>query len=95
MQDTVIEVFVGFWNQRDTIRFDTREIAKVLKIPLGTIIETHIAKQLNGRMPAMEELLYPVEGLVIWGVTAKILHFFIERLYPELNIPTTCRPFGA
>jgi 8-oxo-dGTP pyrophosphatase MutT (NUDIX family) len=94
LQNTVIEVFVGIWNERDAIRFEDREIAKVLRIPLETIIETHIDKQLNGRMPAMEELLYPVEDMVIWGVTAKILHFFIERLYPELDISPDRLPAG-
>ncbi len=88
LQDTVIEVFVGIWNQRDTIYFDSREISKVLEIPLESIVSTHLDKQLNGRLPAMEELLYPFEGMVVWGVTAKILHHFIERLYPELNIST-------
>lgn len=87
LQNTVIEVFVGIWNQRDTICFDAKEIAKVLTIPITSVISTHVAKRLNGRLPAMEELLYPVdEDLVIWGVTAKILHYFIERLYPELEM---------
>ncbi len=89
LQNTVIEVFVGFWNQRDTIYFDTREIAKVLKVPLEAVVSTHRQKHLTGRLPPMEELLYPVENLVIWGVTAKILHHFIERLYPDVN---TVRP---
>lgn len=86
LQDTVIEVFVGFWNQRDTIRYETREIARIIEIPMESIVNTHMAKQLNGRHPAMEELLYPVDDLVIWGVTAKILHNFIERLHPDLDI---------
>jgi len=83
LQNTVIEVFVGFWNQRDAICFDPQEIARVLEIPFESIIKTHFEKRLNGRMPAMEELLYPAEDLVVWGVTAKILHYFIELLYPE------------
>jgi len=87
LQSTVIEAFVGVWNQRDTINFDTKEISRVLKVPVESVFSTHVAKQLNGRSPAMEELLYPVEDLVIWGVTAKILHYFIERLYPELESP--------
>lgn len=84
LQDTVIEVFVGIWNQRESIRFDTREIAKVLEIPVSELVRTHMIKGLNGRLPGMDELLYPVEDRVVWGVTAKILHFFIEQLQPEL-----------
>ena len=85
LQNTVIEVFVGFWNRKDVIRYDTNEIARVLEIPLQTMIQTHLSKKLNGRQPAMEELFYPFQDLVIWGVTAKILHYFIELLYPAMG----------
>lgn len=88
LQNTIIEVFVGFWNQKDVIRYDTKEIAKVLEIPVQTICRTHLTKGLNGRLPAMEELLYPVDDLVIWGVTAKILHYFVELLYSKMKVST-------
>lgn len=85
LENTVIEVFAGTWNQQDTIRYDPAEIARVLEIPLRTVIDTHFSNGLHGRLPEMMELLYPFEDLVIWGVTAKILHFFVEVLVPELE----------
>ncbi|MFP4040916.1 MAG: NUDIX hydrolase [Desulfosudaceae bacterium] len=85
LENTVIEVFAGTWNQQDTIRYDPAEIARVLEIPLRTVIATHFSNGLHGRLPEMMELLYPFEDLVIWGVTAKILHFFVEALVPELE----------
>jgi hypothetical protein len=30
----------------------------------------------------MEELRYPFEDVVIWGATARMLHYLIEQLYP-------------
>jgi len=85
LENTVIQVFAGTWNQRDEIRYDPAEISRVLAIPLRTVIRTHFANGLHGRLPEMMELQYPFEDLVIWGVTAKILHFFVEALAPELK----------
>ncbi|MDY6824644.1 MAG: CoA pyrophosphatase [Thermodesulfobacteriota bacterium] len=82
LANRVIEVFVGTWNQEDEIRHEEHEIARVLKIPLKTILDTHISQRFHGRMPDYGELLYPYDGLVVWGVTAKIFHFFLEHLYP-------------
>ncbi|PIE63504.1 MAG: coenzyme A pyrophosphatase, partial [Desulfobacterales bacterium] len=31
-----------------------------------------------GRQPDVKELTYPFQDIVIWGVTAKILHHLIE-----------------
>ncbi|MDY6903469.1 MAG: CoA pyrophosphatase [Thermodesulfobacteriota bacterium] len=82
LANRVIEVFVGTWNQKDEIRPEEYEIARVLKIPLKTVLNTHIENRFHKRMPDYDELLYPYDGMVIWGVTAKILHFFLEQLYP-------------
>lgn len=85
LQNKVIEVFAGRWNQRDTVCFDTGEIARVIPIPVSAIFHTHAQKGLHGRLPAMHELLYPVEDVAVWGVTAKILHFTLELLYPFIR----------
>jgi 8-oxo-dGTP pyrophosphatase MutT (NUDIX family) len=85
LQNKVIEVFAGVWNQKDALCFDPGEIARVIPIPLSAIVHTHTTKGLSGRLPAMHELLYPVEDVVVWGVTAKILHFTLEQLYPFIR----------
>lgn len=85
LQNKVIEVFAGRWNQKDDLCFDPGEIARVIPISLAALFHTHATKGLHGRMPAMHELLYPVEDVTVWGVTAKILHFTLEQLYPVVG----------
>jgi peroxisomal coenzyme A diphosphatase NUDT7 len=75
-----IEVFMGIWNGRGPIRYDKAEISRVLEIPVNKLISIHNARGFRDRRPNLLELKYPVGDVVIWGVTAKILHFFIEQI---------------
>lgn len=85
LQRKDIEVFVGCWNGRaDALCFDPGEIARILEIPLGLLIQTHMEKGFRGRVPDWEELIYPFEDLPIWGVTARIFHVFLELLIPHI-----------
>ncbi|MBN1931164.1 MAG: CoA pyrophosphatase [Desulfobacterales bacterium] len=77
-----IEVFIGLWNGKGSIRHDTEEIARVLEIPVKELLRIHNVKKFHGREPDIRDLRYPYQDVVIWGVTAKILHFFIELLHP-------------
>lgn len=88
-----IQVFAGTWDQpEDTeLDFDPVEIARVLKIPLRTIVDTHLSKGFHGHLPPINELIYPFEDVIIWGVTAKILHHFVEQLYPWLDATAAVR----
>lgn len=83
INSTQIQVFTGLWNGEDTIMADSSEIAKVLKIPVGELLNTHIEKNFSGRVPGYDELLYPHEDLVVWGATARIFHYFIESMFFE------------
>jgi 8-oxo-dGTP pyrophosphatase MutT (NUDIX family) len=78
----VIEAFVGVWNGEGPVRYDPAEIARVLEIPLARLVDTHHRRNFHGRVPDVRELRYPFENVEIWGATARILHFFIELLYP-------------
>lgn len=80
-----IEVFIGFWNGEGPVRFDTDEIARILEVPLKKIIKTHIAAGFHDRTPPTDDLEYPLKDVVIWGVTARILHYFMELLYPHID----------
>lgn len=82
-----IEVFVGTWTppEKRELDFDANEIARVLTIPLETIVTTHRENGYHGHLPPVHELVYPFDDVVIWGVTAKILHYFVEQLYPVLD----------
>jgi coenzyme A diphosphatase NUDT7 len=80
-----IEVFIGMWNGEGNIRFEKAEISKVLEIPLKRLIKIHMESNFHNRHPDVMELVYPFEDVVIWGVTAKMVHFFIELLYPYIE----------
>lgn len=80
-----IEAFFGLWSGKGPVRFDATEIARTLEIPLKTLIGIHQAERYHDRQPDIDELEYPFEDVVIWGATAKILHHFIELIYPLLS----------
>ena len=80
-----IEVFTGLWNGKGPIQHDPAEISRVLKIPLQVLVHTHRAKGFHDRIPDVQELRYPFKDVEVWGATARILHHFIELLYPILE----------
>jgi 8-oxo-dGTP pyrophosphatase MutT (NUDIX family) len=80
-----IQAFTGLWNQSDTICFDRQEISRVFTIPFSDLVTTHCNKGYAGKTPSIMELTYPYQDVVIWGVTAKILHHLIEIVYEFKN----------
>ncbi len=77
-----IHAFMGLWDATGPVRYDPIEIARILKIPLRTLVQTHRDANFHNRIPTIAELRYPYEDIVIWGATARILHHLIELLYP-------------
>lgn len=73
-----IEAFFGIWDQEREILFDPVEIQRVFHVPISHLLDVHMEKGFSRRMPGLEELTYPFEDVVIWGVTAKIIHHFME-----------------
>ena len=82
INSTDIEVFAGWWNEKGPIRADPREIAKVLEIPLETLLNIHNEKRFNKEEPDINTLVYPVDDVRIWGATARMIHHFIEMIHP-------------
>ncbi len=82
ISNTEIEVFTGVWDCIETIDFDTYEIARVLKLPIIELCDVHNRKKFYGRVPDYSELMYPVDDVVVWGATARILHYFLELVTP-------------
>jgi 8-oxo-dGTP pyrophosphatase MutT (NUDIX family) len=80
-----IEAFIGLWNGKGSVRFDATEIARILEIPLKTLVGIHQAKHYHDREMNTHEVEYPFGDVVIWGATAKILHRFIELIYPLVH----------
>ena len=77
-----IQVFSGLLDGKGPIRFETNKIARVLKIPLKELFRTHVASNFHESNPDMKNLIYPFMDVEIWGATARILHHFIELMYP-------------
>jgi peroxisomal coenzyme A diphosphatase NUDT7 len=73
-----IEAFIGIWNQKDVIRHDPDEIARIFQIPLKYLMDIHKEKGFHEMLPNVMQLTYPYEDVMIWGVTAKILYHLIE-----------------
>lgn len=81
-----IEVFAGLWNAVGPLRHDPAEISRILKIPLHVLVSTHITNNFHGRIPDIDELRYPFEDVIIWGATARILHYLLELFHPLFEI---------
>ena len=79
-----IEAFIGVWDATGPVRYDPSEISRILNVPLRALVQTHRVGNFHNRRPSIDELRYPVEDVVIWGATARILHQLIELLYPQL-----------
>lgn len=80
LNNVCIEVIAGWWNGLGPLRHDPSEIARVLDIPLESLMETHQRQGFQGREPDWTELRYPVGDTEIWGATARIIHHFMECL---------------
>lgn len=92
IQHKEIEAFVGLWDgDSETIAYDEKEIAKIIEIPVENLLKTHVSKNFHGYIPNIAELLYPFEDVVIWGVTARIFHYFCELLLQK----TAQDPIGS
>ncbi len=80
---TDIEVFIALWDGLDKqVRVAAEEISAILEIPIKDLVSLHTARHFSGRSPGIDELIYPYEDVEIWGVTARILHFFLEMILP-------------
>ena len=77
-----LHVFVGFWNGNSKLHPDKKEISRVLEIPVSQLLERHVGSGFNSRpiVQLGEDLRYHINKSVIWGVTARIVHYFLELL---------------
>ena len=85
LRNKEIEAFIGIWEKKEEIRFDPAEISRVFQIPLGHLMAVHHASGYMDRYPDIMELTYPYQDVVIWGVTAKIVHHLLEILRPFIT----------
>lgn len=87
-----IEVFLGVWDgNKDTFAYDPKEISEILEIPIDDLLKKHLSSHFQGRIPNLEELLYPFKDIVVWGVTARIFHYFMDLMLKNLDDATIHR----
>ncbi len=81
--DADLGVIVVRWTGGRTPAFDPREVARTLPIPLQTLVGIHAAEGFVGQSvrDIARRLEYQAAGVRIWGVTARLLHFFLELLH--------------
>jgi 8-oxo-dGTP pyrophosphatase MutT (NUDIX family) len=76
-----IEVFIGVWNgNREKLKYDPKEISKILEFPVDDLLKIHVSSHFRKRVPDVTELIYPIQEVNIWGVTARIFHYFFELI---------------
>lgn len=79
-----IEVFLGWLIKEGEIHYDPMEISKIVRIPLAQLIKIHEENRYEGRIPGWDELVYPYEDVVVWGATARMIHYVIGLIQPAL-----------
>lgn len=79
-----IEAFLGLWNGEGDLRFDPKEIAKIVKIPMEALYRTHINNNYRFELPEFDKLLYPFDDIVVRGATARIIHYFLNLTFPHI-----------
>lgn len=77
--NVLIHSFLGVSSTEPTDFFLKSEISRVLEVPLSILLEQH--QEYLGKVPSIEELIYPVEGNKIWGATARIMYTFLEAVF--------------
>ena len=79
-----IEVFLGYLKNEDNIIYDPSEIARIVRIPLAELIKIHYENHFEQGFPGWDLLLYPYDDVVVWGATARIIHYVIDLIQPAL-----------
>jgi 8-oxo-dGTP pyrophosphatase MutT (NUDIX family) len=75
----VISPFVGVIPWPYQFRLDTREVAKIIEVPVLALLDDDSQPQESekGRGRAMASHTYEYQGEVIWGASGRILHQFL------------------
>ncbi len=77
-----LEVIVARWIRRSPVHIDRREISQVLELSVEALAEFHTRAGFRSRPEGEigDALVYELPDARIWGVTARILHEFLELL---------------
>jgi 8-oxo-dGTP pyrophosphatase MutT (NUDIX family) len=86
----IIHPFVGFIPYPYPFRINTVEVKRILEVPLRLFwVEDHIDKTgpVEYEGVTYESLIYPYQGDVIWGASARIMENLIEILDEKISLP--------
>lgn len=75
-----LHAFVGLWNGLGGIQPDPAEVAQVYEVACSDLRQQNHSLGLAGQSADRlgKRLAYQLEDAVIWGVTARIIHRFLE-----------------
>ena len=75
-----LEVVLGCWTRPSPVNIDRREIERVVELSLNNLVKQHLGQRFRGRPSSQigSALVYDLPDARIWGVTARILHAFLE-----------------
>ena len=86
-----ITAVAAFWKRPGQLFPDTQEIARFFPIPLRLLWATHHNEGFRGKSirELGKSLVYPVCPVCdvpVWGLTARVIHGFLEILAPRLEV---------
>jgi 8-oxo-dGTP pyrophosphatase MutT (NUDIX family) len=83
----LIRPFVGVLGERPAVRPSPLEIDRVLWTPLAALAApgAHRLEHVESGGWSVETYVFRVEGVVVWGATARMLVELVERLRPVLG----------
>jgi 8-oxo-dGTP pyrophosphatase MutT (NUDIX family) len=76
--------FVGLIEPDQAWELSPREVAEVLELPLASILAGYARRRLIRRGIPLRTDTYVVDGVLIWGATARILADLFDRIGPWL-----------
>lgn len=85
INNTVLEAFAGMWNGKSQLSHDVTEISRVIMVKVTDLLSIHETKNFSNREPSLYELIYSINGIDVWGVTARIVHRFLEIIRKALS----------
>lgn len=85
INNTVLEAFAGMWNGKSQISHDVSEISRVVMVKVKDLLKIHESNNFADRDPSIYELIYSINGIEVWGVTARIVHKFLEIIRKSQN----------
>lgn len=81
-----IEAFLGFADKNVKPRPQAGEVERIIWVNLAELMRTHLHNHYFDRPVTVDDLLYPVENMTIWGATARIIQFFLNAVLNNRNL---------